>query len=356
MRPVAVRLRPSVLSPLVLLLPLLGWSAAPATGAPASGASPSGAPGPGARAAPAGATGVPAGTPDVLLADQASRRVLRLDGRRREWGPAAVRWAFSPVGDARYADLEPERSWVYPDEAKLRVWRGRTYVLLTASYGFAAVVAYPGGGRHWGAALSPGGIADNPHSIELLPNGDVAVAASTGGLVRLYAASRGPAGVPYTSYPLADAHGLRWDARLRVLWALGGDRLVALRPEPGPAGGAPVLTRLLEVPLPERGGHDLGQVAGDTGRLWVSTGKAVYQYVKSTGEFVRDFPGAAGISRADVKSVGDDPGTGQVLSTVPEPGLPETWWTRTAAVHRPEGAYRFEGGGIYKARWWRAGN
>ncbi|RST09583.1 hypothetical protein E2C00_09745 [Streptomyces sp. WAC05374] len=297
---------------------------------------------------------IPAGTPDVLLTDQASRRVLLLDGGRRDWDPGtdpdAVKWAFSPVGDARYADLDPGVSWVHPSEAKVRTWRGRTYVLTVASHGFAAVVAYPSGGRYWGAALSPGTIRDNPHSIELLPDGRVAVAGSTGGLVRLYAAPRGRADVPYATYPLKDAHGLQWDPGRRVLWALGGDRLVALRA--GGTAGAPALDAVFEARLPTPHGHDLGQVAGDPDRLWVSSGSAVYQYVKSTGAFVRGFPDAAVISRARVKAVGDDPVTGQVVSTVPERGLAETWWTRTVAVHRPAGTYRLAHGGIYKARWW----
>ncbi|MFG3497911.1 DUF6528 family protein [Streptomyces sp. NPDC047928] len=286
----------------------------------------------------------------MLVTEQVSRRILLLDGRRRDWGPAAVRWAFSPVGDARYADLRPERSWVHPDEAKVRRRHGRTYVLTTASYGFAAVVAYPSGDRYWGGVLSPGTIRDNPHSIELLPDGDVAVASSTGGHVRVYAASLGPAGVPYAAYALPDAHGVHWDARQGVLWALGGDRLVALRV--GGSPGWPVIHAVLDLPLPSPGGHDLAPVARNPDRLWVTTGTEVLQYVKSRGVFVRDHPGAVSIGRARVKAVGDDPLTGQVLSTAPERGLGEPWWTTRVTVHRPAGAYRLVGGGIYKARWW----
>ncbi|OKJ99884.1 hypothetical protein AMK26_27080 [Streptomyces sp. CB03234] len=309
---------------------------------------------PTSAAVPVPASEIPAGTPDVLLTDQASKRVLLLDGGRYAWDPGAdpavVKWAFSPVGDARYADLEPDVSWVHPSEAKVREWRGRTYVLTVASYGFAAVVEYPSGRRHWGGTLSPGTIRHNPHSIELLPDGNVAVAGSTGDVVRLYAASRGGG---YVTYPLEDAHGLQWDAGRRVLWALGGDRLVALRV--GGTAAEPTLDEAFEARLPTPHGHDLGQVAGDPDRLWVSSGSAVYQYVKSTGTFLRDFPGAAGISRARVKAVGGDPVTGQVVSTVPEKGLGESWWTRTVAVHRPDGTYRtyrLANGGIYKARWW----
>ncbi|MFJ8693595.1 DUF6528 family protein [Streptomyces roseolilacinus] len=302
-----------------------------------------------ALAALASGPALPPGPADVVVTEQASRRVVVFDGARRVWGPAAERWAFSPVGDPRYADADPGRSWVHPNEAKLRRWRGRTYLLTTASYGFAAVVAYPSGARHWAAALEPGTIRVNPHSAELLPDGSVAVAGSTGDVVRLY---EPPPGGRYAAFTLDDAHGLEWDERLGVLWALGGDRLVALRA--GREDGRPVLRQVDRVPLPDPGGHDLGQVARRPDRLWVSTGGAVYQYVKSRRAFVRDYPGAAAVSRPRVKSVGDEPRTGRILSTVPERGLAESWWTTTAAVHRPAGAYRLAGGGIYKARWWGA--
>ncbi|MFF8658096.1 DUF6528 family protein [Streptomyces huasconensis] len=309
-----------------------------------------------------GASGsaVPAGTPPVLVTEQASRRLLVLDPRRRVWDPAAdpsvVRWQFSPLGDPRYRDLRPDASWVYPCEAKVRVHRKRTYVLTTASFGFVAVVAHPSGRRYWGTALGPGDDLFNPHSAEILPDGNVAVAGSTGALVRLYAASQGPRADRYAEARLKGAHGLHWDGARRVLWAIGDDELVAY--EVGGTAARPTLTRAFAVGLPvgtpgrTPGGHDLFPVAGRPGRLWVTTNAAVFQYDTGSGVFVQDFAGAGEISRKSVKAVGDDPRTGQVLSTVPERGLEETWWTTTVSVHRPASTYRLVGGGIYKARWW----
>ncbi|UFQ16169.1 MULTISPECIES: DUF6528 family protein [Streptomyces] len=309
-----------------------------------------------------GASGsaVPAGTPPVLVTEQASRRLLVLDPRRRVWDPAAdpsvVRWQFSPLGDPRYRDLRPDASWVYPCEAKVRVHRKRTYVLTTASFGFVAVVAHPSGRRYWGTALGPGDDLFNPHSAEILPDGNVAVAGSTGALVRLYAASQGPRAERYAEARLKGAHGLHWDGARRVLWAIGDDELVAY--EVGGTAARPALTKAFAVGLPvgtpgrTPGGHDLFPVAGRPGRLWVTTNAAVFQYDTGSGVFVQDFAGAGEISRKSVKAVGDDPRTGQVLSTVPERGLEETWWTTTVGVHRPTSTYRLVGGGIYKARWW----
>ncbi|MFR9722649.1 DUF6528 family protein [Streptomyces sp. MS19] len=299
-------------------------------------------------------------TAPVVVAEQASRRLLVLDPRVDVWdpaaGPSAVLWAFSPLGDPRYRDLDPDTSWVYPDEAKARRLGGRTFVLTTASFGFAAAVEYPTGRRYWAGGLGAGDDLLNPHTAEILPDGNVAVACSTGALVRLFAASLGPYATRYTDAELKGAHGLHWDQDRRVLWALGDDELVAY--EVTGTRVRPGLRRRFAVPLPvatpgaTAGGHDLAPVLGRPGRLWVTTNAAVHQYDIARRAFVQDFPGAAEISRRSVKAVGDDPRTGQVLSNVPEAGLGESWWTTTVSLHRPAGSRRLVDGGIYKARWW----
>ncbi|APY87831.1 hypothetical protein DCW30_09055 [Streptomyces alfalfae] len=323
-----------------------------------------GAAGAGAVAAlgPAEAYGAggPDVTPPVLLTEQATRRLLVLDPRRRVWDPAAdpsvVRWQFSPLKDPDYADLAPDVSWVYPSESKARRHRGRTYVLTTASFGFVAVVAHPSGERYWGTAIGPGDDLFNPHSAEILPDGNVAVACSTGAIVRLYAASQGPRATRYAEAALKGAHGLHWDGSRRMLWAIGDDELVAY--EVGGTPARPALRRTSAIGLPvgtpgrTPGGHDLFPVARRPGRLWVTTNAAVFQYDTARRVFLRDFAGAELISRKSVKCVGDDPRTGQVVTASPESGLGETWWTTTVSVHRPESRFELVDGGIYKARWW----
>ncbi|MER7171504.1 DUF6528 family protein [Streptomyces mesophilus] len=292
------------------------------------------------------------GAPPVMVTDQASKKILVLDSGRAVWSADDALWAFSPLGDGRYADLQPEISWIYPSEAKVRRHRGRTLLLTCASFGFAAAVEYPTGRRYWGAGLGPGDDLLNPHSMEILPDGNVAVAGSTGAIVRLYAASQGARDVPYAEAGLKGAHGLHWDRALRVLWAIGDDELVTYKVGGSPA--RPTLTQTSAVALPgvKPGGHDLFPVAGRRGRLWVTTNAAVFQYDIGRGEFVQDFAGAGRISRAKVKAVGDDPRTGQVVSTVPEAGLEETWWTTRVDFHLPDEARVLTDGGIYKARWW----
>lgn len=287
----------------------------------------------------------------IAVAEQATRRVLLLDPTKETWDPvndpSVVLWSFSPDNDPRYADLDPKASFTYVDEAKVRRRHGRTYLLTNASGGFAGVVGYPGGDRYWAANLGP---SVNIHTTELLPNGNVALAASTGGLVRVYAASQGPADTTYAEYRFPGAHGLRWDDREKVLWALGDTALIALRV--GGTDAAPTLTLDRSYPLPTPWGHDLTQVGGDRDRMWVTTGSQVYQFSKSRGAFLQDYRGVSVINRVGVKSIGDDPRTGQVISIAPDPSNPCTWCSGTVQVYDPDGNYTLIDGGMYKARWW----
>ncbi|MFI0737610.1 DUF6528 family protein [Streptomyces sp. NPDC021100] len=304
--------------------------------------------GPAAGAQPrAGGGRGAAGTP-IVAADQASRAVYVLRSEPRSWDVGrgtGVLWSWSADGQAGLADLDPGASWSNPSEAKLRELGGRRYLLATASGGLAAVVGYPGRDVYWAAHTGPG----NAHSIDLLPDGNVAVAASTGGFVRVYAASAGSRATRHAEVPLRGAHGVHWDPRTRLLWALGSRELVALRVE-GPADD-PGLVVVHRSALPTRDGHDLAPVLGTKGRLWVTTGTAVHQYATGRHRFV-DYPLSSRISAPGVKSIGDDPATGRILMARPEPGHACVWCTSVLTFHQPDGTKRMVRGAMYKARWW----
>ncbi|MEV6978423.1 DUF6528 family protein [Kitasatospora sp. NPDC093806] len=287
----------------------------------------------------------------VAVVDQASRRVLVLQSaeelipyRGPDRLPVVWSWSADTAGDVN--DLEPKRSWSLPDEAKQRVRHGRRYLLTTASGGLAAVVDTATGAAYWAADTGPHA---NPHSIELLPDGNVAVAASTGGWVRLYTASRGPRSTGYAEFRLPGAHGVHWDARSRLLWALGDDTLTALRVTGPP--DAPVLAAVRTVPLPEPGGHDLAPVLAEPGRFWVSTGGHLWRYDPAADRFTR-VRLTGGQDGRGIKSVGDEPGSGRLLTTAPDHAGPCSWCTSVLTLHRPGAERTLPGTRLYKARWW----
>ncbi|MFJ9773597.1 DUF6528 family protein [Kitasatospora sp. NPDC101157] len=265
--------------------------------------------------APAGRTeaGVPAWR--VVVADQASRRVLVLlgaqdltDSQSVDRLPVVWSWTADLAPDV--ADLSPARSWSNPAEAKSRILRGRRYLLTAAAGGLVAVVDTATGRTRWAADVGP---SDNAHSIELLPDGNVAVVASRG-WVRLYAASQGPRATAYSEFGLPGAHGVARDDRSGLLWALGAGALVALRVGGTPA--APTLTAVRTVPLPDPGGHDLAPVRSAPGRFWLSTLRGLWQYDPAADRFTPVHLADPAAER-DVKSVGDEPGTGRLLTVAP---------------------------------------
>ncbi|MFI5887903.1 DUF6528 family protein [Streptomyces sp. NPDC051554] len=145
------------------------------------------------------------------------------------------------------------------------------------------------------------------------------------------------------------AHSVHWDPLTRRLWALGTRSLVALSVTGPP--DAPRLTVVQTVALPTSGGHDLSPVHASPGRLWVTTTSAVYQYSPAQNMFL-PCPGQARISQPGVKSIGDDPAPGQILTTAPAPGNPCAWCTSTLTLFSPDATRTLVNSQLYKARWW----
>ncbi|MEY9967084.1 hypothetical protein ABIA33_005149 [Streptacidiphilus sp. MAP12-16] len=290
----------------------------------------------------------------LLAADQASERVLILDtddsswlGRGRPARRSAARaalWSWSPADDSRLHDLAPQHGWHNVSEAKHRVLNGQEWLLTCTSAGMAALVSYPQGRAHWATVIS----GANLHSMEILPDGNVAVVASAGGFVRVYTASQGSRSTRHYQFSLPGAHGVQWDDVRRRLWVLGQHQLLALRV--GGTAAHPRLTATHIVDLPEQGGHDLATVEGNPDRLWVTTGGRVRQYSIPDDAFV-PYVGQQGIDRSGVKSVGDSPVTGQVLTVTPDAANPCTWCTSVITFHLPDGRQDLAGTSLYKARW-----
>ncbi|MFI9274954.1 DUF6528 family protein [Kitasatospora sp. NPDC052896] len=278
----------------------------------------------------------------IVAVDQGSRSVVVLDPSGDD---AKVRWSWSADQDPGLADLRPATSWTNPSEAKSRQLDGQRYLLTAASGGLAAVVAYPTAEVHWATNAGDG----NVHSLELLPDGNVAVVASTAGWLRLYAASQGPRADHFVEYPLDGAHGVHFDPTSGLLWAVGDRELTAYEVS-GPAA-APGLTKVRTTALPEGDGHDLGPVLSSPGRLWVTTGRHVWQYAPAQNTFT---PVRLSNAEADedVKSVGDDPRTGRILAITPAEGGACDWCTSVLTFYRRDATRTLNGTQLYKARWW----
>ncbi|MFF2616081.1 hypothetical protein [Kitasatospora sp. NPDC058046] len=117
----------------------------------------------------------------------------------------------------------------------------------------------------------------------------------------------------------------RGPGRLPVVWGWSADR-------------APELT-------------DLAPVLADPGRFWVATLTGLWRFDPATDRFTAVHLADPAAER-DLKSVGDEPGTGRLLTAAPEHEAPCDWCTSVITLHRPEGTRSLRGSRLYKARWW----
>ena len=163
--------------------------------------------------------------------------------------------------------------------------QGKKITMDEAGYRYSAcwkrpVVIFCGSGGWVGAVdymtkevLFEDNPGNGPHSVELLPNGDLVVACSgnsnsSAGKLLYYPLSKGE-DKPSSSLPLVSAHGVCWDPANEVIWALGGSEIIACVAEDG------VLKQISDmgVSLSEQGysgGHDLVPAYGQPGKYWVS--------------------------------------------------------------------------------------
>lgn len=138
------------------------------------------------------------------------------------------------------------------------------------------------GGKIWSTS-NPG---NNPHSVEILPSGNLVVASSTGDTVRLFTTSalKNGGSVNYYDYTLDDAHGVLWDPAYNRLWALGNSALNAYSLSGSGTGERLVYDASKSITLPSyfRGGHDLSPDYTNTRYLYLSLGGRVVKFDKST--------------------------------------------------------------------------
>lgn len=286
----------------------------------------------------------------IVITEQSSEQIIVMDPQE-DWATSqAQKWSWAPGPGSELN--APDDAWHHPDDARLRTDErtGEQFVMVADSFGLLAQVPYPDGGK---VAWSTNGTFEaGPHGIELLPDGNVAAAASKGGWVRIYTASQGRTSEDYAESELPGAHQVWWDEAEDVLWAIGDDELVSFTI--GGTAAEPTIERASSHTLPTRKGHDLQPVSDNPDRLWLTTQYGVYQFRKGEGTFDYRFPRYRELYATDVKSVATDRTSGAVLETVLQPGNDCSYCTDTVDLYVGDETVRrltLPGGQIYRARW-----
>lgn len=178
-------------------------------------------------------------------------------------------------------------------------------LLVCTSGGYVAMITCPGGEVVWQTTAD-----GNVHSVELLPNGNVAIAASDGNYIRVYQTPE-----TYVERYLQQAHGVLYDPERHSLWGLGKTTLSEYDPDTLARKG-----NVCDFSGVDRNGHDLSPYYGDPDRLWFTAKQSVFIYQKSTNVASVYEPIATG----HVKGIGNTPFTNTVFYVSPN-GTYRSW-------------------------------
>lgn len=179
------------------------------------------------------------------------------------------------------------------------------------------------------------------HSAELLPGGRIVVALSThrdGNRLEVYDADSSEK--PLFADSLYSAHGVVWNAKRRILYALGYDELRAYELKDWKTDKPKLVCRQVWK-LPSIGGHDLTPIGKD--KLVVTVHEGPFVFDMNTGEF---HPFAPLANRPHVKSLNYDPRSGRTVYTIAE----ESWWTHNIYSLSPDHTIGVGDMKLYKVR------
>lgn len=268
-----------------------------------------------------------------VLAEQSRRALVIRDAETHrnvwEWDP--------------YTACVPSahQNWfINPSEVK-PVFNKR-YILMTASGGAVALIRLS---DH--KLMFYANCGQNPHSAELLPDGNIVTAESRSGEINTFVVDTlNVLGMKANTVKLGNAHNVVWDQKRACIYAtatIQAGVTALFRLKYNGDRNNPKLTNQQRIYTFEKesGGHDLFPVAGEEDKLWLTAASAVYQIDLSTAtptcEKVYSLP--------DVKSICNGPDGVLLLSPT------EEWWAEGLANERGEALFQMDGAKIYKGRW-----
>ncbi len=213
-------------------------------------------------------------------------RVIDLDAKDPTAKEAIV-WEWYPSEETGWK-LAQGRLALSIDDVKLRwsEYYQKEVVIMTASNNWAGIADYSTGECLWEETVPYA-----PHSIEMLPNGDVVIAGSggsdymTAGCLMYYNITAGASCTQTDMQMLSSAHGVVWDPSEKMVWAVGWNELAGYKVENEKlVRDAKAGCRLLH-----NNGHDLSTDYYDSDMLLITTGDKVYKYSKSQDKLLIDY-------------------------------------------------------------------
>lgn len=163
---------------------------------------------------------------NIVIGNQRTSEWAIMDFNKDWRRPEAKLWSFNPKLDPIMQqpclndpdNRKCEELWLAPSDVKVVL--NKTHLLCVDSLGGVLLVRIKDKKIIW--HVYP---RSNPHSAELLPDGNVVTASSEGHYLKLYNIkkfdSSKPGLTPFNQYLVAGAHGVVWDKKRQCLWASG---------------------------------------------------------------------------------------------------------------------------------------
>lgn len=257
-------------------------------------------------------------------------KLLVVDLDRSDGKDVAVVWSWCSKG----SDLPDEYEKYFASMDECKTEKDGKWILVTSSGGGAAVIERPSG-----KCLFYAGKVGGAHSIELLPGNRLAVARSNEkGGIDIFDLSESDKVL--ATYPFEWGHGVIWNAKRQLLYALGFNELRAYSLVDWKSA-KPALKLEKTWKLPTDDGHDLNRISDD--ELGFSTSFGVYTINLNTEE-IAPFKPLEG--KKFIKSFNYDKKSGSLIYTQGE----IEWWTHHVYLENPEKVLCIDSVNLYKVR------
>ncbi len=263
----------------------------------------------------------------IVLAEQSEAQVIIADAKSKK-----ILWQWKPQN----LTVKPEHvKWFSNISDAKPVYNGE-YILISASGGGVALVrindkktifyAYAGG---------------NTHSVELLPDGNIVSASSTGNYLTVFKVDtlNFPENVYKKNITIHSGHNVVWDHKNQVLWSAGGSVLYGYQYNFNCT--KPDLTLVSSLDIPGISSHDLFPVYNENA-LWLSMNDKTFKLDMATKTFE-----IAKVIQSEVKSVSSGPADFPIILLWPK----VEWWSDEVVDAKGDKVFHQPGLKIYKARW-----
>ena len=196
----------------------------------------------------------------------------------------------------------------------------------------------------------------NPHSAEVLPDGNIVTAESKNGEISTFVVDTVKVlGAKANTVKLGNAHNVVWDKKRSYLYAtatITGGVTALFRFKYDGNRSNPKLTNQTRIYTfdKESGGHDLFPVYGEEDKLWLTAASAVYKFdltgvTDATTNDSAEPTCEKVYNTADIKSICNGPDG--ILMLKPT----EEWWAEGLVNEKGEELFKMDGAKIYKGRW-----